>query len=60
MLSAFCRVAPSLRLRVRAMLAAFVFLFASVFSVRTWAVVHARRFDLLVILWALILKLDEC
>ena len=34
-LNAFCRVAPSLRLRVRAMLAARLFFFASVFSVRT-------------------------
>jgi hypothetical protein len=48
-LNAFCRVAPSLRFKVRAMLGAFVFLFASVFSVRTWAVVHARRFDFLAI-----------
>jgi hypothetical protein len=31
------------------MLAAFVFLFASVLSVRTWAFVHARRFAFLTI-----------
>jgi len=48
-LNAFCRVAPSVRLRVRAMLAARVFFFASVFNVRTCAVVHAWRFDFLVI-----------
>jgi hypothetical protein len=48
-MNAFCRVAPSVRFNVRAMLVAFVFFFASVFSVRTWAVVHARRFDFFVI-----------
>ena len=48
-LNAFCRVAPSLRLRVRAMLAARLFVFASVFNVRTCAVVHARRFNFLTI-----------
>ena len=42
-LNAFCRVAPSVRFRVRAMLAARFFFFACVFSVRTSAVVQARR-----------------
>jgi len=45
-LNAFLRVAPSLRFRVLAMLAACVFFFASVFKVRTCSVVHARHFDL--------------
>jgi hypothetical protein len=48
-LNAFCRVAPSLRFRVRAMLAARLFFFASVFNVRTCAAVHARRFNFLTI-----------
>ena len=46
-LNAFCRVAPSVRFRVRAMLAAPVFLRAIVFSVRTSDDVHERRFDFL-------------
>jgi len=41
-LNAFCRVAPSVRFRVLAMLAALVFFFASVFKVRTCSAVHAR------------------
>jgi hypothetical protein len=45
MLNAFCRVAPSVRFSVRAILAAGVFFFASVFSSRTCTDVHARRFD---------------
>ena len=44
MLNAFCRVAPSVRFKVRAMLATRVFFLASVFNVRTCSVVHARRF----------------
>jgi hypothetical protein len=43
-LNAFCRVAPSVRLRVRAILVARVFLRASVFNVRTSDRVHERRF----------------
>lgn len=46
-LKAFCRVAPSLRFKVRAMLFAGVFFFACAFNVRTSAVVQARRFNLL-------------
>ena len=46
-LNAFCRVAPSVRFRVRAMLAARDFLRAIVFSVRTSDDVHERRFDFL-------------
>ena len=46
-LNAFCRVAPSVRFRVRTMLAAPVFLRAIVFSVRTSDEVHERRFDFL-------------
>jgi hypothetical protein len=46
-LNAFCRVAPSVRLSVFAMRAACVFFLASVFNVRTFSVVHARRFDFL-------------
>ena len=46
-LKAFCRVAPSVRFRVRAMLAARVFLRAIVFSVRTSDDVHERRFEFL-------------
>jgi len=46
-LNAFCRVAPSVRFRVRTMLAAPVFLRAIVFSVRTSDDVHERRFDFL-------------
>jgi hypothetical protein len=47
MLNAFCRVAPSVRFKVRAMLAARLFFFASTFNVRTCSDVHARRFDFL-------------
>jgi hypothetical protein len=46
-LKAFCRVAPSVRFRVRAMLAAPVFLRAIVFNVRTSDDVHDRRFEFL-------------
>ena len=46
-LKAFCRVAPSVRFRLRAMLAARVFFRAIVFSVRTSDDVHERRFDFL-------------
>jgi hypothetical protein len=46
-LNAFCRVAPSVRFRVRAMLAAPVFFRARVFNVRTSVDVHERRFDFL-------------
>ncbi len=48
-LKAFCRVAPSVRLKARAMLAARVFLLAAAFNLRTSSVVQARRFDLLAI-----------
>lgn len=44
MLKAFCRVAPSVRRSLLAILAAVVFFFASVFSSRTSVAVHARRF----------------
>ena len=43
--NAFCRVAPSLRFSVLAMLAACIFFFASFFSLRTCFFVHWRRFD---------------
>jgi hypothetical protein len=46
-LNAFCRVAPSVRFKLRAMLAARVFFRAIVFSVRTSDEVHERRFDFL-------------
>ena len=46
-LKAFCRVAPSVRFKLRAMLAARVFFRAIVFSVRTSDDVHERRFDFL-------------
>jgi hypothetical protein len=46
-LNAFCRVAPSVRFKVRAMLAARVFFLAAVFRVRTSAADHERRFDFL-------------
>ena len=46
-LKAFCRVAPSVRFKLRAMLAARVFFRAIVFSVRTSDEVHERRFDFL-------------
>jgi hypothetical protein len=49
MLNAFCRVAPSVRFRALAILAAGLFFFASVFRVRTCSVVHARRLDFLAI-----------
>jgi hypothetical protein len=49
MLNAFCRVAPSVRLKDRAILAAAVFFLAAVFKVRTSAAVHVRRFDFLAI-----------
>jgi hypothetical protein len=49
MLNAFCRVAPSVRFRVLAILPAGLFFFASVFRVRTCSVVHARRLDFLAI-----------
>ena len=42
---AFCRVAPTVLFKVRAILSACVFCRASVFNVRTCSVVHARRFD---------------
>ena len=48
-LKAFCRVAPTVLFKVRAILSACVFCRASVFSVRTCSVVHARRFDCLFI-----------
>jgi hypothetical protein len=48
-LKAFCRVAPSVRFRVRAMLAARVFFLASVFNVRTSSDFHARRLEFLAI-----------
>jgi hypothetical protein len=48
-LNAFCRVAPSVRFKVRAMLAACVFFLAAAFKVRTSAVDHGRRFDFLAI-----------
>jgi len=44
-LNAFCRVAPSVRFNVLAILAARVFFRASVFKVRTCSVVQARRVD---------------
>ena len=46
-LKAFCRVAPSVRFKLRAMLAARVFFRAIVFSERTSDEVHERRFDFL-------------
>src|SRR5262245_43180138 len=46
-LNAFCRVAPSDRFNVRAMLDAFVFFQAAVFKVRTPTAIHARRRDFL-------------
>jgi hypothetical protein len=49
-LNAFCRVAPSDRFSVRAMLDAFVFFRAAVFKVRKSVAVHARRLDFLAIL----------
>lgn len=42
MLNAFCRVAPSLRLSFFAILAAAVFFFARLFSLRTSVADHAR------------------
>jgi hypothetical protein len=48
-LNAFCRVAPSVRFKVLAILAARVFFFARVFNVRTCAGVHERRFEFLAI-----------
>jgi hypothetical protein len=44
MLNAFCRVAPSVRFRVRAILPAVAFLRASRFISRTSLAVQARRF----------------
>lgn len=49
MLKAFCRVAPSVLFKLRAMLAARVFLLAAAFNIRTSVAVHARRFDFLAI-----------
>jgi hypothetical protein len=49
MLKAFCLVEPSVRFKVRAIVDACLFFFASVFNVRTSAFVHARRFDFLAI-----------
>jgi len=48
-LNAFCRVAPSVRFNLLAMLDACVFLRANVFSVRTSDDVHERRFEFLAI-----------
>ena len=48
-LNAFCRVAPSVRFNLLAMLDAWVFLRANVFSVRTSDDVHERRFEFLAI-----------
>jgi len=50
MLNAFCRVAPTVRFSVFAILAAGVFFFASVLSSRTCTDVQARRFEFLAIL----------
>ena len=44
MLNAFCRVAPCVLFNLLAILAAGIFLRASVFSSRTWMGVHARLF----------------
>jgi hypothetical protein len=44
-LNAFCRVAPSVRFNVLAILAACFFFLASDFNVRTCSGVHPRRFD---------------
>ena len=46
-LNAFCRVAPSVRFKLPAMLATRVFFRAIAFSVRTSDDVHERRFDFL-------------
>ena len=46
-LNAFCRVAPSVRFKLRAMLATRVFFRAIVFNVRTSDDVHDRRFEFL-------------
>jgi len=54
-LKAFCRVAPSVRFNVRAMLAARVFFLAAVFNVRTSAADHERRFNFFAILNHLLL-----
>ena len=48
-LNAFCLVAPSVRFKAWAILAARVFLLAAAFNLRTSSGVHARRFDLLAI-----------
>jgi hypothetical protein len=44
-MNAFCRVAPTVRFNVLAILAACVLFRASVFNVRTSSFVHVRRFD---------------
>src|SRR5581483_4511030 len=44
-LKAFCRVAPTVRLRARAIFAAGVFFLAIVFKSRTSVLVHSRRLD---------------
>ena len=48
---AFCRVAPSVRLSLRAITVVFVFSRASVFSVRTSSFVHGRSFVFFAILF---------
>ena len=44
-LNAFCRVAPSVRFKVLAILSAGVFFRASDFNSRTWTAVQATLFD---------------
>ena len=48
-LNALCRVAPSVRFKVRAILDARVFFLASAVNLRTSDFVRARRFDFLAI-----------
>ena len=49
-LKAFCRVAPSVLLSVRAIFRAGIFCRASAFSSRTSILVHSRRFEFFAIL----------
>jgi hypothetical protein len=58
-LNAFCLVAPSVRFKAWAILAARVFLLAAAFNLRTSNGVHARRFDLLAIYFTPA-RINEC
>ena len=60
MLNAFCRVAPSVRFKVRAMLGAGLFFLARAFIVRICSAVQAWRFDFFGILFSPVARGGVC